>query len=201
MNDEELRQRFEYSNGVLRNKLNITDADELENQSYQMSAKKGVQILQSGFKVKSISDLNKIHKMMFGELFDWAGENRTYELSKNFKHNGKTYLHGFLPSSLIDTSSVYINNMINSLPKGKCSAHQYAELLDSINDLHPFREGNGRSSKVFLQCLAQEHGQAIDYPRKNSGLILAENNADVNALSKMIDVQDLEPQKEKDLHL
>ena len=52
-----------------------------------------------------------------------------------------------------------------------------------------------------MQCLAQEHGQAIDYPRKNSGLILAENNADVNALSKMIDVQDLEPQKEKDLHL
>lgn len=190
---------FLQENGTLKNKLGITDPDKLEEVSYKNSAKKAVQILQSNFKVKSIDDLNKIHKEMFKDVFDWAGQTRTYDLSKNFKHNGKVYQHDFLPSALMDNSAVYINQMLSSLPKGKLKSKDYAELLDTINDYHPFREGNGRSTKVFLQCIASQHGQAIDYPRKNEGLILAENNADVNALSKMIDVEDID--KSPDMHL
>lgn len=190
---------FLQENGTLKNKLGITDPDKLEEVSYKNSAKKAVQILQSNFKVKLIDDLNKIHKEMFKDVFDWAGQTRTYDLSKNFKHNGKVYQHDFLPSALMDNSAVYINQMLSSLPKGKLKSKDYAELLDTINDYHPFREGNGRSTKVFLQCIASQHGQAIDYPRKNEGLILAENNADVNALSKMIDVEDVD--KSPDMHL
>lgn len=190
---------FLQENGTLKNKLGITDPDELEEVSYKNSAKKAVQILQSNFKVKSIDDLNKIHKEMFKDVFDWAGQTRTYDLSKNFKHNGKVYKHDFLPASMMDTSAVYINQILSSLPKGKCTSCDYAELLDTINDYHPFREGNGRSTKVFLQCIASQHGQSIDYPRKNEGLILAENNADVNALSKMINVEDID--QGKDMHL
>lgn len=188
---------FLQPNGTLKNKLGITDAKELEKISYETSAKKGVQILQSGFKVKSVDDLNKIHKEMFGEIFDFAGQTRTYDLSKNFKHNGKTYKHDFMPAAMMDNSAVYINQLISGLPKGKCTNQQYAELLDAINDYHPFREGNGRSTKILLQCIAKQHGQTIDYPRKNEGLILAENNADVAALSKMIDVQDFGKGKDK----
>lgn len=190
---------FLQENGTLKNKLGITDPDELEEVSYKNSAKKAVQILQSNFKVKSIDDLNKIHKEMFKDVFDWAGQTRTYDLSKNFKHHGKVYQHDFLPASMMDNSAVYINQMLDALPKGKCTSRDYAELLDTVNDYHPFREGNGRSTKVFLQCIASQHGQAIDYPRKNEGLILAENNADVNALSKMIDVEDID--KSPDMHL
>lgn len=193
--------KFLQTNGVLKNKLNITDQKELEEISYKHSAKKAVQILQSGFKVKSVDDLNKIHNEMFGEIFPWAGQVRDYDLSKNLTHNGQTYLHHFLPSSMMDNSAVYINSLINGLPKGKCTNKQYAELLDSINDYHPFREGNGRSTKVFLECLAHQHGQTIDYPRKNEGLILAENNADVNSLSKMINVQPLNKSQDLDLSM
>ena len=70
---------FLQENGTLKNKLGITDPDELEEVSYKNSAKKAVQILQSNFKVKSIDDLNKIHKEMFKDVFDWAGQTRTYE--------------------------------------------------------------------------------------------------------------------------
>ncbi len=65
----------------------------------------------------------------------------------------------------------------------------YAFLLDRLNYLHPFREGNGRSSKLFLQAFAANHGQVIDYPRSNKELIIAQNNADINQIARLIKVK------------
>lgn len=65
----------------------------------------------------------------------------------------------------------------------------YAELLDEINYLHPFREGNGRSTKVFLQCLAANHEQVLDYPRDNDEMIKAQNDADIKKIAHLLNVQ------------
>lgn len=99
MNDEELRKYFEYSNGTLRNKLGIHDADELEKVSYQMSAKKANALIKTNPKIKSIDDLCKIHKYMFGDLFDWAGKLRNYNIGKTTEINDQAVTTDFLDQS------------------------------------------------------------------------------------------------------
>lgn len=191
MNSEELRKYFEYSNGTLRNKLGIRNADELEEVSYQMSAKKANTLIKTNPKIKSIDDLCKIHKYMFGDLFDWAGKLRNYNIGKTTEINGQAVTTDFLDQSVLNNGILAINDELNNLPENKISVHEYANILDSVNFLHPFREGNGRSTKCFLQCLAQNHGQEIDYNRDQNEFIVAENNADVDALSKLLTVNDL----------
>lgn len=62
-------------------------------------------------------------------------------------------------------------------------------MIDKINFFHPFREGNGRSARTFLQLFALEHGQAIDYPLSNDAMIVAENEADVAQIASLIKIE------------
>ncbi|NRO50688.1 hypothetical protein IMAU30049_01319 [Lactobacillus helveticus] len=61
-------------------------------------------------------------------------------------------------------------------------------MIDKINFFHPFREGNGRSTRTFLQLFALEHGQAIDYPLSNDAIV-AENEADVAQIASLIKIE------------
>lgn len=76
------RQKFLYPNGTLKNKLNITDAAELAQKEYLGSGIRAVAFLRKNKKITSVEDLKKIHKIMFGWLYDWAGQIRDYELVK-----------------------------------------------------------------------------------------------------------------------
>lgn len=55
----------------------------------------------------------------------------------------------------------------------------------------PFREGNGRSTRLFLHCYAANHVQCIVYPLTNNGLIQALNNADVHEITSLIKIEDI----------
>lgn len=171
-------------NGVLINKKGITDEKELAKEEYRVSAKVALRILQRNLKIKSIDDLNKIHKAMFQSLYDWAGKERPGDFSK-----GNTV---FFPHDRFIFAKEDINNVL-AQPKYKgdepLSNRDYAILLDKINFYHPFREGHGRSTKTFLQCLAQQHHQAIDYPRTNAELIQAQNDSDIDKIATLINVQ------------
>lgn len=57
--------------------------------------------------------------------------------------------------------------------------------------MNSFREGNGRSCKIFLLAYAANHGQVIDYPCKNEKMITAQENADVKQISSLIRIQNL----------
>lgn len=92
---------------------------------------------------------------------------------------------------VLNQGEIMINNELANLPDGPVSPQRYANLLDSINYLHPFREGNGRSTKCFLQCLAQNHGQAIDYDRDQEKFITAENASDIDSLAKLLQIEEL----------
>ena len=119
---------------------------------------------------------------MIGWLYDWAGKIRDYDLSKNG--------YGFLEGDRQEFGIQNINNKINQKNElHTLNNKDYAELLDELNYLHPFREGNGRSTKLFLQCFAANHEQVLDYPRKNNEMIEAQNNADIDKISKLIQVQ------------
>ncbi|OYS20871.1 cell filamentation protein Fic [Lactobacillus taiwanensis] len=175
------RKKFLYPNGTLKNKLNITDPTELAQREYRGSAVRALAFLRKNKKITSVEDLKKIHKIMFGWLYSWAGQIRDYELTK-----GETE---FLEYSRIKFGIEEIDEKMKQLASKKELANtDYAFLLDRLNYLHPFREGNGRSSKLFLQAFAANHGQVIDYPRSNKDLITAQNNADINQIADLIKV-------------
>ena len=175
------RKKFLYPNGTLKNKLNITDPTELAQREYRGSAVRALAFLRKNKKITSVEDLKKIHKIMFGWLYNWAGQIRDYELTK-----GETE---FLEYSRIKFGIEEIDEKMKQLAsKKELENTDYVFLLDRLNYLHPFREGNGRSSKLFLQAFAANHGQVIDYPRSNKDLITAQNNADINQIADLIKV-------------
>ena len=170
-----------YSNGVLKNKLHFHDAAELEKKENELSARNALFLLQKKPQIKDINDLKKIHQFLFGELYDWAGKYRPGNFSKND--------YQFFDFTRFDFAEKDINSMLHKHPKTTLlSAKDYAELLDAINFMHPFREGNGRSCKIFLSAYAANHGQMIDYPRKNEEMIQAQNEANIDQIAKLIKV-------------
>lgn len=182
-----------YTNGVMKNKYHIHDAEELAKKEFAVSAKNALYFLQQKPKIKNIGQIKALHKFMFGELYDWAGQYR----KGNFSKNGFT----FFDYQRFEFAEKNINAMIANHPKNSSLANKdYAELLDAINFMHPFREGNGRSCKIFLSAYAANHGQVIDYPRKNEEMIQAQQEADINHIAKLITVENT-PSKDRAFEL
>lgn len=180
--EKALRNRFLYPNGTLKNKLGITDFEKLEKKEYLGSAVRALAFLRNKKRITSVDDLKAIHKIMFGWLYDWAGEFRDYQLTK-----GTTE---FLDAFRLQYGVEEIDSKLDEFSKKDAlTAMDYAFLLDRLNYLHPFREGNGRSSKVFLQTLAANHQQVIEYPRTNKEMIIAQENADLKAIASLIKVE------------
>ena len=180
--DQYHENRCLYKNGTLKNKLGIKSTKDLSNVEYLGSASRALVLIKKQPEINSINELQAIHKVMFGWLYDWAGKIRDYDLSKNG--------YGFLEGDRQEFGIQNINNKINQKNElHTLNNKDYAELLDELNYLHPFREGNGRSTKLFLQCFAANHEQVLDYPRKNNEMIEAQNNADIDKISKLIQVQ------------
>ena len=173
-----------YPNGALKNKYHIRDQQKLEQVEYLKATRRAAIFLHSKPQIKNIQDIKKIHKIMFGRLYDWAGKYRP----GNFPKNG----YDFCDYSRFGYAEDNINNIMENLPQKKAlKAQDYAQLLDEINFMHPFREGNGRSCKVFLSAYAANHGQVIDYPRKNEELIQAEMDADLARIAQLIKVHNM----------
>lgn len=171
-----------YSNGVLRNKANIIDGNRLQRTEYLLAAKSATLFLKKHPKIESITDLKKVHKIMFGQLYDWAGQYRP----GNFQKNG----FEFFDCNRFEFAEKNINSIMHKQPANKpLEATDYATLLDEINFMHPFREGNGRSCKVFLLAYAANHGQVIEYPRKNEEMIQAQQEANVDHIAKLIKIE------------
>ena len=164
MTDEELQAKFLYDNGTLRNKFAIKNADELSLIEYRGVAEREVALLQQQPKIKR------------------AGELRNYYISKAG--------FDFLEYGRFDNAIKYINDEIGRLNKKKQpTIEDYAALLNDLNYIHPFREGNGRSTKLFIQLIALHHGQVIDYPADNAEMIAGLNQSDVGTIAKTMALQ------------
>ncbi|EEW53533.1 Fic/DOC family protein [Limosilactobacillus antri] len=185
MTDEELKARFLYPNGTLRNKLNLQDTGELRTVEYRTTAHNAVWLLEHGYVIKGIDDFAKIHRFLFSGIYDWAGQFRNYYLAK-----GGT---DFMPPTAFDTAVTNITRQLDTIKTtAKPTVKQYAQLLDSLNYLHPFREGNGRTTRLFIQLLATNHRQCIDYNRQDHEVITALNQSDLAKLEKFIKVTEID---------
>ena len=137
-----------------------------------------------------------IHHYLFQDVYEWAGKVRTVNISKN----GKPFFDGerfYFSFQYIDTL-IAEYRAIRKTKKNELS-HKLAEILDNVNYLHPFREGNGRTQREFLRLLALEKDLKLNlnppdnksvYERYMHGTI----NSDVKILTGLI-IEQIEKNK------
>ena len=141
---------------ALENKLGITDSAELAREEEKISKKKALWLFESGtldsLKAGTFAALQEIHKCLFEELYDFAGKIRTVNLAKgNFR---------FAPVMYLETALGNIEKMPQST---------YDEIIEKyveMNVAHPFWEGNGRSTRIWLDhILKKEIGKVVDWSK------------------------------------
>ena len=141
---------------ALENKLGITNSAELAREEERISKKKAVELFESGSLDKlapgRFASLQAIHKALFKDIYDFAGELRTVNLEKdNFRFAPLMYLEAALAN-------------IDKMPQS--TFDEIVEKYVEMNVAHPFREGNGRSTRIWLDCiLKKELHQVIDWSR------------------------------------
>ncbi len=127
--------------GILRNLADITDQDVLLFFESGAVAKRIQELYENPIKIKGVESLLTIHKHLFQDVYSWAGKKRKVEISKAGKQ--------FFPTTHFDNAFRFIDILISEYKStSKNDKHQIAEklaeILDNVNYLHPFREGNGR---------------------------------------------------------
>ena len=141
---------------ALQNKLGLTDELELARAEERISKTKALELYDTGlldtFPVGTFAGLAKIHRYLFDEIYDFAGQMRTVNIAKgNFRFAPVMYLKAALDS-------------IDAMPQS--TFDEIAEKYVEMNVAHPFREGNGRSTRIWLDCiLKKELHQVVDWSR------------------------------------
>lgn len=153
-----------------------------------MVTKRINELYDNPIKITGIESLFSIHQHLFQDIYSWAGEKRIVEISKDGKQ--------FFPTTHFENAYRFLDTLINDYKKTKKNdrnqiAEKLAEILDNINYLHPFRDGNGRAQREFLRLLALEKGISLNlnppdnknvYERYMKGTI----NSDVKTLKELI---------------
>ena len=139
-----------------QNKLGITSSPELADAEERISKKKAVELFENGLldslEAGTTASLKAIHKYLFDEIYDFAGELRTVNIAKgNFRFAPLMYLEAALAN-------------IDKMPQS--TFDEIVEKYVEMNIAHPFREGNGRSTRIWLDCIfKKEIGKVVDWSK------------------------------------
>lgn len=141
---------------ALENKLGLTSSAELAREEERISKKKALELFESGMLDKleagTFAALKTIHKHLFEDLYDFAGEIRTVNLAKgNFR---------FAPVMYLESAIANIEKMPQS------TFDEIVEKYVEMNIAHPFREGNGRSTRIWLDLIFKsELKKVVDWSK------------------------------------
>jgi cell filamentation protein len=131
---------------VLANKLNITNQIELSKAEEKISKQKAKQLFESGeinhFEIGTFQALAQIHQFLFGDIYEFAGKIRDVNIAKdNFR---------FAPVMYLSQSLQHIDKMPQN------NFDQIVEKYVEMNIAHPFREGNGRATRIWLDLILKK---------------------------------------------
>ena len=154
---------------VLENKLGITNSADLAKKEEKLSKKRAVELFENRLlslaDAGSFSSLQKIHEYLFQDIYDFAGEIRTVNIAKgSFR---------FAPVVYLQDALKHIENMPQS------TFDEIIKKYVEMNVAHPFREGNGRSTRIWLDLiLKKELNKVVDWRRvdKNDYLLAMERS-------------------------
>ena len=141
---------------ALENKLGIKSSADLAREEERISKKKAVELFENGMlenlEAGKFQTLCEIHKYLFDDIYDFAGKIRTVNLSKgNFR---------FAPLMYLETA---IKN-VDKMPQN--TFDEIVEKYVEMNIVHPFREGNGRSMRIWLDMMLKKQiGQVVDWSK------------------------------------
>ena len=139
-----------------QNKLGITSSPELAEAEERISKKKALELFDNGLLDRlepgTTASLKAIHKYLFDKIYDFAGEIRTVNIAKgNFRFAPLMYLEAALTN-------------IDKMPQS--TFDEIVEKYVEMNIAHPFREGNGRSTRIWLDCIfKKEIGKVVDWSK------------------------------------
>mgnify|MGYP004467950727 FL=1 len=136
---------------ALANKLNIMDSAELAREEERISKKKAAELFEKGvldeLEPGTFETLARIHKYLFSDIYDFAGKVRTVNIAKgNFRFAPVMYLQAALEN-------------INKMPQSNFD--EIIEKYVEMNVAHPFREGNGRSGRIWLDLMLKKEIQKV----------------------------------------
>ncbi len=142
---------------VLKNKLNIRDAAKLDYKEREIVTQRIRQGSPTGD--FDLSHLQAIHKHLFQDIYEWAGQIRTVEIYKGAQQfqfrqyigNGMQDIHGRIQKA------GYLQGL-----NSKDFASRAGEIIGDVNYVHPFRDGNGRTQLQYLKQLGERAGHSID---------------------------------------
>lgn len=141
---------------ALENKFGIKNSAELARKEERISKKRAVELFENGMlenlEAGKFQTLCEIHKYLFDDIYDFAGKIRTVNISKgNFR---------FAPLMYLETA---IKN-VDKMPQN--TFDEIVEKYVEMNIVHPFREGNGRSMRIWLdRMLKKQIGQVVDWSK------------------------------------
>lgn len=141
---------------MLKNKLGIDNSAELAREEERISKKRAMELFErgmlDGYEAGKFKTLQEIHSYLFGDIYDFAGKIRTVNLAKgNFR---------FAPLMYLETALQNIDKMPQS------DFDEIVEKYVEMNIAHPFREGNGRSTRIWLDHMLKcEIGRVVDWSK------------------------------------
>lgn len=176
------------SSGLLKNLLDISDHDVLLFVESSAVSKRLQELFKNPIIIKGTSSLLEIHQYLFQDIYAWAGKVRTVNISKD----GKPFFDGERFSSAFQ----YIDSFIEDYRTiDSANFHEIAKalasILDHVNFLHPFREGNGRTQREFIRLLALEKGLALNLNPADNATVYTQYmqgtiNGDIELLCQLI---------------
>lgn len=174
---------------VLKNLRGLTDSEELEQFEARRTHRRLAELVDTPLSgLFDIVHLKAIHRYIFQDVYEWAGQFRTVNISKDGHLFG---LAAFLEPALQETvERLAAENYLASLDADKF-ADRASYFLGELNAAHPFREGNGRTQREFIRELGLKAGHYIDWRATTSRTMieasrLSHVRGDASLLASMI---------------
>ncbi len=172
---------------VLKNKFGIRDSERLLEIEKTITLGAWQDIREGKIKIKKTFDykhLKSLHKELFKDLYDWAGKERTVDISKP----GTLFCRAMFIEE--EAKRIFNNlkkdNFLKDIKDKSKFSEKLGQLFLDINMLHPFREGNGRSQRLFIGDLAKENGYYLEWTNiSKEEMIQISKNDNVKEVAKI----------------
>lgn len=149
---------------VLKNKFDLRDQAELDRVERRMVRTRILERCPTG--VFDLAHLQAIHRHLFQDIYEWAGQIRTVEISKG---GSQFQFRQFIETGMADIHRrLQTHDFLRHLT-AEDFVSLAGEIIGDVNHVHPFREGNGRAQLEYVEQLAQQAGHAVDLTRLEQG--------------------------------
>ncbi|MGX8832961.1 Fic/DOC family protein [Amedibacillus sp. YH-ame6] len=182
--DYEKTPNYCYSDSeALINKMGIHDVNKLHEVEKKTVAIRQYQLIENPVKGNfDLKHLQDIHKFLFHDIYYWAGDIRTVAIAKTDMFCLPQFIESYAKDifTKLQNENYYLRNDTQTKIK------KLVELFADINAMHPFREGNGRTQREFIECLAKVIGIDLDLsPISQDDMIVASHEANNGKISLM----------------